>query len=144
MGHSLEIWMYFIFYTSFSDVFVAVNRTCGVMSREDGCVEQGTIDSSGWLMRMTCTCKGSKCNYKCGAYGFPYTASLTMICVVMAVVAFSSWPFNRQIIQFECLPTWSCVSLTRSTTSSEWKLFRFDKMEVNCFQILLIVVPFYI
>ena len=28
-------------------------------------------------------------------------------------------------------PTWSCVSLTRSTTSSEWKLFRFDKMEVN-------------
>ena len=29
---------------------------------------------------------------------------------------------------------WSCVSLTRSTTSSEWKLSRFDKMEVNCFQ----------
>ena len=42
--------------------------------------------------------------------------------------------FNRQIIQFEFSPTWSCVSLTRSTTSSEWKLFRFDKMEVNSFQ----------
>ena len=28
---------------------------------------------------------------------------------------------------FEFSPTWSCVSLTRSTTSSEWKLFRFGK-----------------
>ena len=36
-------------------------------------------------------------------------------------------PFiNRQIIQFEFSPTWSCVSLTRSTSSSEWKLFRFN------------------
>ena len=26
---------------------------------------------------------------------------------------------------------WSCVSLTRSTTSSEWKLLRFDKLEIN-------------
>ena len=42
-------------------------------------------------------------------------------------------PFNRQIIQSEFSLTWSCVSLTRSTTSSEWKLFRFDKMEVNFF-----------
>ena len=48
------------------------------------------------------------------------------------------WPFNHQIIQSEFSPTWSCVSLTRSTTSSEWKLFRFDKMDVNYFQILLI------
>ena len=45
----------------------------------------------------------------------------------------SSKPFNRQIIQFET-----------STTSSEWKLFRFDKMEVNFFQILLVDVTFYI
>ena len=45
------------------------------------------------------------------------------------------YPFNRQIIQSEFSPTWSCVSLTRSTTSSEWKLFRFDKMEVNCLNI---------
>ena len=52
--------------------------------------------------------------------------------------------FNRQIIQSEFSPTWSCVSLTRSTTSSEWKLFRFDKMEVNCFQILPIDVTFYL
>ena len=37
-----------------------------------------------------------------------------------------------------------CVSLTRSTTSSELKLFRFDKMEVNNFQIFLINVTFYI
>ena len=54
-----------------------------------------------------------------------------------------SSPFNRQIDlnqinQSEFSLTWSCVSLTRSTTSSEWKLFRFDKIEVNCFQILLI------
>ena len=53
-------------------------------------------------------------------------------------------PFNRQIIQSEFSPTWSCVSLTRSTTSREWKLFRFDKKEVNCFQILLIDVTFYL
>ena len=52
--------------------------------------------------------------------------------------------FNRQVIQFEFSPTWSCVSLTRSTTSSEWKLFRFDKMEVNSFQILLIDVTLYL
>ena len=53
-------------------------------------------------------------------------------------------PFHRQIIQFEFSHTWSCVSLTRSTTSSEWKLFRFDKMEVNSSQILLIDVTFYL
>ena len=40
-------------------------------------------------------------------------------------------PFNREIIQLEFSLTWSCVSLTRATTSSEWKLFTFDKMEVN-------------
>ena len=52
-------------------------------------------------------------------------------------------PFECQIIQFEFSPTWSCVSLTRSTASSEWTLFRFDKMMVNNFQILLIDVTFY-
>ena len=81
--------MYFIFYT-LSGVFVAVNRTCGVLSKEDVCVEQGTVDSSGWLVKRTCTCKGSKCDNTSGADGFPYTASLTMISVVMAVVAFWS------------------------------------------------------
>ena len=35
-------------------------------------------------------------------------------------------------------------SLTRPTTSSEWKLFRFDKMKVNSFQILLVDVTFYL
>ena len=53
-------------------------------------------------------------------------------------------PFTHQIIQFEFSPTWSCVSLTRSTTSSEWKLFRFDKMEVISFQILLADGTFYL
>ena len=57
---------------------------------------------------------------------------------------FNPQPFNRQILQSEFSPTWSCVSLTRSTTSSEWKLFIFHKMEVNCFQILLIDVTFYL
>ena len=50
---------------------------------------------------------------------------------------------NRQIIQFEFSPAWSCVSLTRSTTSREWKLFRFYEMEINYFQILLIDDTFY-
>ena len=54
------------------------------------------------------------------------------------------WTLYRQIIQLEFLPAWSCVSLTRSTTSSEWKLFRFDKMEVISFQILLVDVTFYL
>ena len=35
-------------------------------------------------------------------------------------------------------PTWSCVSLTRSTSSSEWKLVKVDQMEVNEFEIFLI------
>ena len=61
-------------------------------------------------------------------------------------VIFQRWKMMlyRQIIQFEFSPTWSCVSLTRSTTSSEWKLFKFDKMEVNSFQILLVDVTFYL
>ena len=46
--------------------------------------------------------------------------------------------YSYQVIQLEFSPTWSCVSLTRSTTLSEWKLFRFDKMEVNDFEMLLI------
>ena len=56
----------------------------------------------------------------------------------------NSLTLNRQIIQAEFSPTSSCVSLTRSTASSELKLFKFDKMEVNCFQILLIDVTFYL
>ena len=53
---------------------------------------------------------------------------------------------NLKNIQLEFSPAWSCVSLTQSTdaTSSEWKLFRFDKIEVNSFQILLIDVTFYV
>ena len=52
--------------------------------------------------------------------------------------------FTTTTIQFEFLPTWSCVLLTRSTTSSEWKLFRFNKMEVKSFQILLVAVTFHL
>ena len=51
------------------------------------------------------------------------------------------WPPNYSIWIFTHLKLWS---LTRSTTSSEWKLFRFDKIEVNCFRILLIDVTFYL
>ena len=44
---------------------------------------------------------------------------------------------------------WKVAVLTTTlgpppTTSSEWKLFRFDNMDVNCFQILLIDVTFYL
>ena len=52
-------------------------------------------------------------------------------------------PLNRQIIKSEFSLTWSCVSLTRSTYSSEWKLFRFDIMEVKKFQTLPNNVTFY-
>ena len=44
--------------------------------------------------------------------------------------------FNRNFHSLEV------VSLTRSATSSEWKLLRFDKMEVDDFDILLIDVTF--
>ena len=53
-------------------------------------------------------------------------------------------PLTAKFSQFEFSPTWSCVSLTRSTTSSEWKLFRFAKKEVKYFQILLVDVTFYL
>ena len=54
-------------------------------------------------------------------------------------------PFTAKLFNLNFHPcTWSCVSLTRSTTSSEWKLFRFDILEVNSFQILLVDVTFYI
>ena len=49
--------------------------------------------------------------------------------------------FNLNFHPLEVVPRWRC---RWSTTSSEWKLFRFDKMEVNCFQILLIDVTFYL
>ena len=57
--------------------------------------------------------------------------------LMLTTLKYLCLPLYRQIIQSE-------FSLTRSTTSSKWKLFRFDKMEVNCFQILLIDVTFYL
>ena len=50
--------------------------------------------------------------------------------------------FNRQINQLIFSRTEN-VSLTRFTASSEWKLFRYEKMEVNEFEILLFDVTFY-
>ena len=41
-------------------------------------------------------------------------------------------------------PTCSYISLTRFTTLSHWELFKFDKMGVSEFEILLIVVTFYL
>ena len=41
-----------------------------------------------------------------------------------------SYSFNCRIILLEFSLTCSFVSLTRSTTSSEWKLFRFDKIKI--------------
>ena len=52
--------------------------------------------------------------------------------------------YNRQVIDFKFSLPWSFVSPTRVTTSSGWKLFRFDKIEVNDFEILLINVMFYV
>ena len=54
----------------------------------------------------------------------------------------SHQPFDRQIFQLKFPSTWSCVSLTRSTTWSEWKLFGFDKIGGNDFQILMIFLIF--
>ena len=57
---------------------------------------------------------------------------------------FDVYRFKRLIIQFEFSPTWSCVSLTQSITSSECKLFRFDKMAVDSFQNMLVDVTCYL
>ena len=65
-------------------------------------------------------------------------------CQTSSAVDIENTPFKRQIIQLEFSPTWSCVSLARPTTSSEWKLFRFDKIEVNDFEISLFCVKFYL
>ena len=54
-----------------------------------------------------------------------------------------SWVLHRQIIWSEFSPTWSCVSLTRSTTSSEWNIFWSGKIMVNNFEIFLIDDTFY-
>ena len=61
---------------------------------------------------------------------------------VSAMPALTIWRSNYSIGIFILLThfslTGSYVSLTRSTTLSEWKLLRFDKMEVNDFELLLI------
>ena len=54
----------------------------------------------------------------------------------------------RRRIRWHCTPDtgfkffWSAFSLTSSTTASQWKLFRFDKMDINEFDILLTDVTF--
>ena len=74
---------------------------------------------------------------KCPAY-FRFLA-----CVLLSISIFSFiWPFNHQVIYFEFPHTSSCVSLVRSTISSEWKLFILDNMGVNCSW--LIYVMFYL
>ena len=70
--------------------------------------------------------------------------SFHFICQTSSAVDIENTPFKRQIIQLEFSPIWICVSLTRPTTSSEWKLFRFDKIEVNDFEISLFCVTFYL
>ena len=71
-------------------VLAGVERTCGALSKEDGCEDDGRVDQSGWLVYRTCTCTGSNCNTDSGVCGATYTASLTMISVMMAVLAFWS------------------------------------------------------
>ena len=53
---------------------------------------------------------------------------------------------NLYIIQLEFPSTWSCVSLRRNPKlqASEWKLFRFGKLEVDYFQILLLDITLYL
>ena len=56
-----------------------------------------------------------------------------------------NYPFKRKIIIiFELSSTWSCVWLMWFKILWEWKLFRFDKMEMNACEISLIGVTFYI
>ena len=55
---------------------------------------------------------------------------------------FSFNPLTANLFNMNFHPLKSCVSLTRSTTSSEWKLFRFDKTEVNIFKSCWLMLRF--
>ena len=68
-------------------------------------------------------------------YGIP---RLYLVCIIRLN------PITAKLFNLNFSPTWSCVSLTRSPTPSEWKLFRFDKIEINTFQILLVDFTFYL
>ena len=55
------------------------------------------------------------------SYLFPFNLNVIGLRLIPALKGFKPY-----IIQFNIfLPTWSCVSLPRSTTSSEWKLLTF-------------------
>ena len=116
--------------------------------------------SSTWKLNMPQPCRGAVVAQSCSyhAYGGIVLACdsssvlwITYICTIDLPTICKTrqyfivgLPFNRQIIQSEFSLTWSCVSLTISRSTTEWKLFRFGKMEVNSFQILLIDVTFYL
>ena len=61
----------------------------------------------------------------------------------MAVLIIMLNPLTAKIFNWNFRPV-EVASLTRSTTSSEWKLFRFDEMEISDFEILLINVKFHL
>ena len=62
---------------------------------------------------------------------------------VLCLLGYHSNPLTAKLFNLNFHSLEVSVSLTRSITSSDWKLFRFDKMEVNYFQILLIDVTFH-
>ena len=63
-------------------------------------------------------------------------ASTTLVCL-LTWGAFTINPYPAKVIYLNFHPR-SCVSLTRPTSSSGWKIFRFGKTEVNDFDILFI------
>ena len=72
-----------------------------------------------------------------------YVMSLRPIAIFYSPLkGLSFYPANYSIWIFTHLKL--CLADAIHYTSSEWKLFRFDEMEVNSFQILLGDVTFYL
>ena len=83
------------------------------------------------FLRTTVLIPGKCLQYNCFVL---FNAFLLWFIIIIIIIFYSL--FTRQVIVLDISPTWNCVSLTRFTTSGVRKKIRFNKMEVNSFQII--------
>ena len=93
------------------------------------------VHPGGHVLEQSITYKMSYCWY---------IQHVSLLCTLFVNRLTAINPLTAKLYNLNFHPLEGCVSLTRSTTLSEWKLFRFGKMEVSCFQILRIDVTFYL
>ena len=115
----------------------------GGSSRENNCQSQNRSDHTVF---QTVQCPGVAVVIMCvqvimcAYYHVCTICARDYVCTIMMIKKHCC-SFNPSTAKLFKL-TWSCVSLTRFTT--DWKLFRAHKIEVNDFEILLIDVKFYL